>query len=80
MIALSVPLTLGWAIILITRPLNVDNLALFYVGRILLGNTLVYNHEVYHKCTFLKMCIIKLIIISVISNSVAITYENDQYN
>lgn len=37
MIALSVPLTLGWTIILITRPLDVDNLALFYVGRILLG-------------------------------------------
>ena len=45
MIALSVPLTLGWTIILITRPLDVDNLALFYVGRILLGN----KFDVYHK-------------------------------
>ena len=37
MIALSVPLTLGWVLILIARPLDVSNLALFYAGRILLG-------------------------------------------
>ena len=46
MIALSMPLTLGWTIILITRPLDVDNLALFYVGRILLGNEFVVYHKI----------------------------------
>ena len=44
MIALSVPLTLGWVLILIARPLDVSNLALFYAGRILLGMLRKYKH------------------------------------
>ena len=38
MIALSFPLVVGWVTILITKPLNVETPALFYVGRIILGN------------------------------------------